>query len=184
MGFFRIVSSSRGWLTLGARRPARLAASYRTDPRPAVHSSGHLSQPQARSELPGLSGCREHQLPRSWETHGIAHLPVELGVSGAHLGRQTGRAGGRTNLALKGCGEEEGVSLHPTPDYLPAVQGLASLTMRSGRRDDPRPAGWLDELALLVGGRAGAPGRDPCGRGGVPTGRTPTVARTPSCARP
>lgn len=34
------------------------------------------------------------------------------------------------------------------PGYLPAIQGAASLALRSGRRDEPRLAGWLDEVAL------------------------------------
>lgn len=34
------------------------------------------------------------------------------------------------------------------PGYLPAIQGAASLAVRSGRRDDARLAGWLDEVAL------------------------------------
>lgn len=34
------------------------------------------------------------------------------------------------------------------PWYLPAIQGAASLALRSGRRDDARLAEWLDEVAL------------------------------------
>ena len=34
------------------------------------------------------------------------------------------------------------------PGYLPAIQGAASLALRSGRRDDARLASWLDEVAL------------------------------------
>jgi Tfp pilus assembly protein PilF len=34
------------------------------------------------------------------------------------------------------------------PGYLPAIQGAASLALRSGRRDEPRLTGWLDEIAL------------------------------------
>src|SRR5688572_14269850 len=30
----------------------------------------------------------------------------------------------------------------------PAIQGAASLVLRSGRRDETRLAGWLDEVAL------------------------------------
>ena len=34
------------------------------------------------------------------------------------------------------------------PGYLPAIQGAASLALRSGQRDEQRLAGWLDEVAL------------------------------------
>jgi hypothetical protein len=39
-------------------------------------------------------------------------------------------------------------ALEVWPGYLPALQGLASLSLRSGRREDPRLAGWLEEVAL------------------------------------
>lgn len=38
-------------------------------------------------------------------------------------------------------------ALQSYPDYLPAIQGLASLTVRSGREDE-RLAAWLDTIAL------------------------------------
>lgn len=37
------------------------------------------------------------------------------------------------------------------PGYLPAIQGAASLALRSGRSDEPRLIGWLDEVALRGG---------------------------------
>jgi Tfp pilus assembly protein PilF len=39
-------------------------------------------------------------------------------------------------------------ALEVWPGYLPAIQGAASLALRSGRRDESRLAGWLDEIAL------------------------------------
>jgi hypothetical protein len=33
------------------------------------------------------------------------------------------------------------------PEYLPAIQGMASLMLRTGRQDD-RIAGWLEAIAL------------------------------------
>ena len=38
-------------------------------------------------------------------------------------------------------------ALEVYPDYLPAIQGLASLTVRA-RKDDARLAGWLDAIAM------------------------------------
>lgn len=40
-------------------------------------------------------------------------------------------------------------TLEVSPDYLPAVQGIANLTLRAGRRDEPKLARWLDAVALL-----------------------------------
>jgi tetratricopeptide (TPR) repeat protein len=51
---------------------------------------------------------------------------------------------GRTDEALASYE----AALEVWPGYLPALQGLASLSLRSGRRDDPRLAGWLEEVAL------------------------------------
>jgi superkiller protein 3 len=61
----------------------------------------------------------------------------------------------RVNLALTlemaGKVEEAlasfGAALEVYPEYLPAVQGIASLTIRSGRADD-RLAGWLEVIAM------------------------------------
>jgi hypothetical protein len=39
-------------------------------------------------------------------------------------------------------------ALEVWPGYLPAIQGAASLALRSGQRDGPRLAGWLDEVTL------------------------------------
>ena len=39
-------------------------------------------------------------------------------------------------------------ALEVWPGYLPAIQGAASQSLRSGRRDELRLAGWLDEVAL------------------------------------
>lgn len=39
-------------------------------------------------------------------------------------------------------------ALEVWPGYLPAIQGAASLALRSGRKDEPRLAGWLDKVAL------------------------------------
>jgi len=38
-------------------------------------------------------------------------------------------------------------ALEVYPDYLPAIEGVASLTMRAGKKDE-RLAGWLDAIAL------------------------------------
>jgi tetratricopeptide (TPR) repeat protein len=38
-------------------------------------------------------------------------------------------------------------ALEVYPDYLPAIQGLASLTLRSGS-DDERMQGWLEAIAM------------------------------------
>jgi Tfp pilus assembly protein PilF len=62
----------------------------------------------------------------------------------------------RVNLGLvmerAGRNEEAFASyeaaLEVWPNYLPALQGLASLKLRTGRRDDPRLAGWLQEIGL------------------------------------
>jgi len=51
---------------------------------------------------------------------------------------------GRTDEALAGYG----AALEVWPGYLPAVQGIASLTLRAGDREDPRLPGWLEEVAL------------------------------------
>lgn len=61
----------------------------------------------------------------------------------------------RVNLAL--CLERAGrvdaaiesyeAALSVLPDYLPAMQGLACLTLKSGRSDERMP-GWLDEIAM------------------------------------
>lgn len=51
---------------------------------------------------------------------------------------------GRTDEALAGYA----AALEVWPGYLPAVQGIASLTLRSGDRGDPRLQGWLEEVAL------------------------------------
>jgi tetratricopeptide (TPR) repeat protein len=61
----------------------------------------------------------------------------------------------RVNLALTlemaGKVEEAlasyGAALEVYPEYLPALQGIASLTIRSGRADD-RLAGWLEVIAM------------------------------------
>ena len=39
-------------------------------------------------------------------------------------------------------------ALEVWPSYLPALQGLASLTLRVGDREDPRLEGWLQEIGL------------------------------------
>lgn len=39
-------------------------------------------------------------------------------------------------------------ALEVWPSYLPALQGLASLTLRSGSSEDPSLAGWLQEISL------------------------------------
>jgi Tfp pilus assembly protein PilF len=62
----------------------------------------------------------------------------------------------RVNLALvmerAGRSEEAFASyeaaLEVWPNYLPALQGLASLTLRVGNRDDPRLPAWLSEISL------------------------------------
>jgi len=51
---------------------------------------------------------------------------------------------GRTDEALAGYE----AALEVWPGYLPALQGIASLTLRAGDRNDPRLNGWLDEIAL------------------------------------
>ena len=61
----------------------------------------------------------------------------------------------RVNLALtlELAGKVEdalasyGAALEVYPDYLPAIQGIASLTVRTKRGDD-RLAGWLDAIAM------------------------------------
>jgi tetratricopeptide (TPR) repeat protein len=40
-----------------------------------------------------------------------------------------------------------GAALEVYPEYLPAVQGIASLTVRAGRKDE-RLAGWLQTIAM------------------------------------
>lgn len=64
---------------------------------------------------------------------------------------------GRTDEALASYA----AALEVWPSYLPALQGIASLTLRSGDRDDPRLEGWLEEVALRGEGqwRAWARGR-------------------------
>jgi len=39
-------------------------------------------------------------------------------------------------------------ALEVWPNYLPALQGLASLTLRVGDRQDARLEGWLKEIGL------------------------------------
>jgi hypothetical protein len=39
-------------------------------------------------------------------------------------------------------------ALEVWPGYLPAIQGAASLALRSRDKDDARLAGWLNEVAL------------------------------------
>jgi tetratricopeptide (TPR) repeat protein len=51
---------------------------------------------------------------------------------------------GRTVEALAGYE----AALEVWPNYLPALQGLASLTLRAGDRDDPRLQGWLEDISL------------------------------------
>jgi tetratricopeptide (TPR) repeat protein len=51
---------------------------------------------------------------------------------------------GRTEEALAGYE----AALEVWPGYLPAIQGLASLTLRASRRDEPRLREWLDDVAL------------------------------------
>ena len=51
---------------------------------------------------------------------------------------------GRTDEALAGYE----AALEVWPNYLPALQGLASLTLRAGGREDPRLEGWLQEIGL------------------------------------
>jgi tetratricopeptide (TPR) repeat protein len=66
-----------------------------------------------------------------------------------------GRPDPRVNLALTlemaGKVEEAlasyGAALEVYPEYLPAVQGIASLTVRSGKEDE-RLKGWLDVIAM------------------------------------
>jgi len=62
----------------------------------------------------------------------------------------------RVNLALvmeragrteEACASYE-AALEVWPDYLPALQGLASLTLRGGDQEDPRLDGWLQEIGL------------------------------------
>jgi hypothetical protein len=40
-----------------------------------------------------------------------------------------------------------GAALEVFPDYLPALQGIASLTVRAKRKDD-RLTGWLEAIAM------------------------------------
>jgi Tfp pilus assembly protein PilF len=69
----------------------------------------------------------------------------------------------RVNLALvmerAGRNEEAFASyeaaLEVWPNYLPAIQGLASLTLRTGDHDDPRLQGWLEEIGLRGEGEWG-----------------------------
>lgn len=51
---------------------------------------------------------------------------------------------GRVDEALAGYG----AALEVWPGYLPALQGIASLTLRAGDQNDPRLRGWLEEVAL------------------------------------
>ena len=53
-------------------------------------------------------------------------------------------ADGRVDEAMAGYQ----AALDVWPGYLPAIHGAASPALRSGRRDEPRLAGWLDEVAL------------------------------------
>jgi tetratricopeptide (TPR) repeat protein len=40
-----------------------------------------------------------------------------------------------------------GTALEVYPDYLPAIEGIARLTLRSGKKEE-RLAGWLDAIAM------------------------------------
>ncbi len=51
---------------------------------------------------------------------------------------------GRTGEALASYSS----ALEAWPNYLPALQGIASLTLRAGDRRDPRLAAWLSEISL------------------------------------
>lgn len=51
---------------------------------------------------------------------------------------------GRTEEALAGYK----AALEVWPNYLPALQGIASLTLRAGGCEDPRLGGWLQEISL------------------------------------
>jgi hypothetical protein len=53
-------------------------------------------------------------------------------------------AAGRNDEAMASYG----ATLEVSPGYLPAIQGAASLALRSGRPDEPRLAEWLEEVAL------------------------------------
>lgn len=71
-----------------------------------------------------------------------------LGVenAGASVPRRIldGVAGaGRVDAAI----ESYEAALAVVPEYLPAVQGIACLTLKRGRADE-RLGGWLDEIAL------------------------------------
>lgn len=59
-----------------------------------------------------------------------------------NLGITLERAG-KTDEAI----ESYEAALETWPDYLPAVEGIASLTLRSGRSDQ-RLAGWLKQIAM------------------------------------
>jgi len=67
---------------------------------------------------------------------------------------------GRTDEALAGYE----AALEVWPGYLPALQGLASLTLRAGDREDPRLQGWLEEVALRGEGAWKAWARGELGR--------------------
>ena len=63
--------------------------------------------------------------------------------------RPTGEPGARLEEAGK---VEEALATYDAalevyPGYLPAIQGLARLTLRAGR-DDARLGGWLEEIAM------------------------------------
>ncbi len=51
---------------------------------------------------------------------------------------------GRTGEALASYSS----ALEVWPNYLPALEGIASLTLRAGDRRDPRLAAWLSEISL------------------------------------
>jgi Tfp pilus assembly protein PilF len=116
--------------------------------------------------------ARAEELLRQALTADLFHGPAHNNLGVVYLGQQKlyeaasefewakklmpGHPDPRVNLGLvmeaAGRNDEAMASyeaaLEVWPGYLPAIQGAASLALRSGRRDDARLGSWLDEVAL------------------------------------
>jgi Tfp pilus assembly protein PilF len=124
------------------------------------------------ADLLATDPARAEEMLRQALTADLFHGPAHNNLGVVYLGQQKlyeaagefewakklmpGHPDPRVNLGLvmeaAGRNDEAMASyeaaLEVWPGYLPAIQGAASLALRSGKRDDARLSGWLDEVAL------------------------------------
>ena len=160
-------------LGLGACQTANEPVGPYTSQSEAARDTARAEQlNREAADLLGNDDARAEGLLREALTADLFHGPSHNNLGVVYLGQgklyeaagefewakklMPGHPDPRVNLGLvmeaAGRNDEAMASyeaaLEVWPGYLPAIQGAASLVLRSGEKNDARLAGWLDEVSL------------------------------------